>query len=66
MRFARKTAQDIASIGLAELSSMNASTLLEKYRLIHYSQEDVALINICLDIIRTVMQRNSNRLEETR
>ena len=61
----KRLAEGISTIPLNELKAMNAEKLLKKFRLIHYSPEDIKEINLCITKINNIMKKNTLRLEES-
>ena len=61
--FKRKPLEEIP---LQELKAMDAQTVLKRYHLVIYSDEDIAQINKGLKLIREVLERNTKKFEEMR
>jgi hypothetical protein len=49
---------------LEEIKSMSAKELLEKYRLVIYSQEDIDNINYARRLIHKTLKKNTNKIKE--
>lgn len=60
--FPRK--KDITDIPIQELKNMEANELMEKYRLVIYSKNDIKEINDALNIIRRVIKKNSIKSDQ--
>ena len=55
---------DIMDISLQDLKNMEAQDVLESFRMVIYSKDDVSQINKGLKIIRQVLNKNSKKLTE--
>ena len=56
--------KDIMDISLQDLKNMEAQDVLESFRMVIYSKNDVNQINKGLKIIRQVLNKNSKKLTE--
>lgn len=54
---------DIMDLPLDEIKKMTAEEILQKFRMVIYSKEDVAEINRGLKIIRNVLNKNTKKLK---
>ena len=63
MSFNPQSGKDIASIPIQELKQMSSEQVLEKFRMVIYSDEDITQINKGLDLIREVLEKNAKKLE---
>lgn len=52
------------ALQLGEIAHMTAEELLEKYKMVIYSQEDIDQINYGMSIIQEVLNRNGEKIKE--
>ena len=58
-----KKQKDIIDTSIQELKKMTAEQVLEEYRMVIYTPEDLIQINEGLELIREVLKKNSEKLE---